>query len=125
MKLTDHFLEVVKHEGIVSIVSWGADEPHIVNTWNSYMVITEDERILIPAAGMRKTQKNIEINPKVKLTLGTKEVLGVRNTPGTGFMIDGNASFLEAGTEFDMMFKKFPFLSRVLEITLTSLKQTL
>jgi hypothetical protein len=125
MKLTEQFLELIKHEGVVSIVSWGADEPHIVNTWNSYLVITEDERILLPAAGMRKTQKNIEINPKVKLTFGSKEVLGLRDTPGRGFLIEGTANFLKSGTEFDSMFKKFPFLSRVLEITVTSVKQTL
>ena len=65
-KINDKFLEVLKHEGVVSIMSWGI-EPHLVNTWNSYLVITEDERILIPAYGFRKTQKNVEVNNKVKI----------------------------------------------------------
>ncbi len=59
-KLSDKFHEVLKHEGVVSIMSWGV-EPHLVNTWNSYLVITEDERILIPAYGFRKTEKNVII----------------------------------------------------------------
>jgi len=66
-KLSEKFFEVIKHEGVVSIMSWGI-EPHLVNTWNSYLVVTEDERILIPAYGFRKTQKNVDINNKVKIT---------------------------------------------------------
>jgi hypothetical protein len=122
--LTEKFLEVINHEGVVSIVSWGENEPHIVNTWNSYLNVTSDERILIPAAGMRRTQKNVEQNNKVKVTLGSKEVMGY-NYPGTGFLIEGTAKFVESGLEFDMMKEKFSFLSRVLEITVTSAKQTL
>ena len=60
-KLSDKFLEVVKCEGVVSITSWGV-ETHVVNTWNSFLVITEDERILIPAYGFRKTEKNVNVN---------------------------------------------------------------
>jgi len=125
MKLVEKFLDVIKHEGVVSIVSWGADEPHVVNTWNSYLVVTEDERILIPAAGMRKTQSNIEVQSKVKLTLGSKEVLGYRDYQGTGFLIEGTGNFIVAGEEFESMKAKFSFLSRVLEISVSSIKQTL
>ena len=60
----------------------------------------------------------------MKITLGSKEVMGY-NYPGTGFLIEGNAKFIETGLDFDMMKEKFSFLSRVLEITVTSIKQTL
>lgn len=123
--LSEVFFEVIKHEGVVSIVSWGIDEPHIVNTWNSYLVITEDGRILIPAYAMRKTQKNTDVNNKVKLSLGSKEVLGYNNYQGTGFVIEGVAKFLESGDEYDSMKEKFSFLTRVLEVTVTSSKQML
>jgi hypothetical protein len=123
--LTEKFYDVLKHEGVVSIVSWVVDEPHIVNTWNSYLVVTSDERILIPAAGMRKTQKNVEQNNKIKLALGSKEVLGYKDYQGTGFVIEGTAKFLEAGSDFESMKEKFSFLSRVLEITVTAAKQTI
>jgi hypothetical protein len=122
--LTEKFYEVMKHEGVVSIVSWSNNDAHVVNTWNSYLIVTEDERILIPAAGMRLTQKNVDINNKVKVTLGSKEVMGYKY-PGTGFLIEGTAKFVEAGSEFDMMKEKYPFLSRVLEIKVTAAKQTL
>ena len=124
-KLPKKLLEVFKNEGVVSIVSWGIDEPHVVNTWNSYLVATEDGRILIPAYGMRKTQRNVEANSRVKLTLGTRNVLGYKDYPGTGFLIEGTARFLESGPECDLMKAKFSGLKRVLEVTVTSAKQTL
>jgi hypothetical protein len=123
-KLSDKFFEVLQHEGVVAIMSWGV-EPHMANTWNSYLVVTEDERILIPAYGFRKTQKNVEVNSTVKLTLGSKNVLGYKDYPGTGFLITGTANYLEAGEEYEMMKSKFSFLTRVLEITVDSAKQML
>jgi len=123
--LSDKFLEVLKNEGVVSIVSWGFDEPHIVNTWNSYLLVTSDERILIPAYAMHRTEKNTNKNSTVKITLGSKEVLGYKDYQGTGFVVEGTAKFLESGSEFDLMKEKFSFLTRVLEITVTSAKQML
>ncbi|MHB8075610.1 pyridoxamine 5'-phosphate oxidase family protein [Desulfosporosinus fructosivorans] len=123
--LTEKFFDVLKKEGVVSIVSWGIDEPHVVNTWNSYLEVTSDERILIPAYAMRRTEKNVNQNSKVKIALGSKEVLGYKDYQGTGFVIEGTAKYLESGSEFDMMKEKFSFLTRVLEITVISAKQML
>jgi hypothetical protein len=123
-KLSEKFLEVLQHEGVVSIVSWGV-ETHVANTWNSYLVVTEDERILIPAYGFRKTEQNVNVNSIVKLTLGSKDVLGYKDYPGTGFLIDGTARYVSAGEEYDFMKQKFSFLTRVLEITVDTAKQML
>jgi hypothetical protein len=123
-KLTAKFFEVLQHEGVVAIMSWGI-EPHIVNTWNSYLVVTEDERILIPAYGFRKTQNNVEVNSTVKITLGSKNVTGYKDYPGTGFLVTGTAKYIESGEEYDMMKNKFSFLTRVLEITVVTAKQML
>ena len=122
-KLPEKFYDVLLHEGVVAIVSWTDGEPHVVNTWNSYLVVTDDERILIPAYGMRKTEKNVNVNNKVKLTLGSKEVIGFQNYQGTGFIIEGTAAYLESGATYEMMKEKFSFLTRVLEITVTSIMQ--
>ena len=123
-KLSEKFYEVLSHEGVVSIMSWGV-EPHLVNTWNSYLVVTEDERILIPAYGFRKTQKNVEVNSTVKISLGSKEVLGYNDYQGTGFIIEGTAKYLESGEEYDQMKSKVSFLTRVLEVTVDKAKQLL
>jgi len=122
--LNKKLLDVISHEGVVAIVTCSNNESHVVNTWNSYVNITEDDRILIPAAGMIKTQKNIEQNGKIKITIGSKEVMGYQFM-GTGFLIEGTAKFVKSGADFDMMKEKFSFLNRVLEITVTSAKQTL
>ncbi len=122
--INEKLLEVISHEGVVAIVSWNKEEAHVVNTWNSYLNVTEDGRLLIPAAGMRRTQKNVEGNNKVKVTLGSKEVMG-HQYMGAGFLIEGTAKFVESGSDFEMMKDKFQFLSRVLEITVVSAKQTI
>ena len=124
-KLPEKLYDVLQHEGVVSIVSWGNDEPHVVNTWNTYLVVTDDEHILIPAYGMRKTEKNINVNNRVKLTLGSKDVLGYKDYQGTGFLIEGTAMYIESGDTFDKMKEKFSFLTRVLDITVTGIKQTI
>ena len=122
--LSEKFYEVLSKEGVVSIMSWWV-EPHLVNTWNSYLVVTEDERILIPAYGFRKTEKNVEVNSTVKISLGSKEVVGYNDYQGTGFLLEGTAKYLESGKEFDQMKSKFSFLTRVLEITVEKAKQML
>lgn len=123
--LSEKFYEVLSNEGIVTIVTWGKTEPHIVNEWNSYLVVTEDERILIPAGLMRKTEENIKVNNKIKMALGSKNVVGYDNYQGTAFVIEGTARFFETGEEFDKMKKKFEFTTRVLEISVSSATQML
>ena len=122
---SENFIKVLENEGVVTIVSWADGEPHLVNTWNSFTVVTEDQRLLIPAYAMRKTEKNTTINPRVKLTLGSKNVTGYNDYPGTGFVLEGTASFIESGAEYDMMKEKFDFLTRVLEVKVTKSKQML
>lgn len=120
----ERFMTVVSKEGVVSIVSCSDNEAHVVNTWNSYLAFPGEDRILIPVYGMRKTQKKVEQNPNVLLTLGTKEVEG-KMGPGTGYLIKGTAKFMKSGPEFDTMKQKFSWANRVLEVTVTSVTQTI
>lgn len=123
--LTEKFFEVLKYEGAVSIISWGNDEPHVTCTWNSYLVITDDGRILIPAAGMTSTEEDVAVNNRVKVTLAAREVEGFNGYQGTGFRVEGTAKFLSEGADYDRMYAKYPFLKRVLEITPVTAKQLL
>ena len=121
----EKFFEVLKYDGVVSIVTWGNEEPSITNTWNSYLQIKDENRILIPAAGFTRAEKDINVNNKVKVALGSKEIMGNNNYQGTGFALEGTGKFLTSGEDFDFMREKFPFLKRVFEITVTSAKQLL
>ena len=126
MVLSDKFYEVVAHEGVVSIVSWnGKDAPHITNTWNSYLVIKDDERILIPAAGLTSTKADVEHNDQVLVTLGAREVEGFNGYQGTGFKLEGTAKFYAEGADFEETKEKYPFAREVLVIRPSSAKQLL
>ncbi len=120
--LPEKLLEVLKHEGVVSIVTQGKQEPHVVNTWNSYIKITDDDRILIPAGFMSETESNLEKNNKVQLTLGSKEVQGTQG-PGTGFLVVGTASFVKEGTELQDLKQNFPWARAILQVKVDSAEQ--
>jgi hypothetical protein len=74
---------------------------------------------------MHTTEKNLNDNNKIKMALGSKNVKGYHNYQGNGFVVEGTARFFSSGAEYNMMKKKFDFLTRVLEITVTSVKQML
>lgn len=120
----ERFMTVVSKEGVVSIVSCSDNEAHVANTWNSYLVFPSEDRLLIPVYGMRTTQKKIEQNNNVLLTLGTKEIEG-KMGPGTGYLIKGTAKFMKSGPDFDLMKEKFSWANRVLEVTVSAVKQTI
>lgn len=120
---TEKFMEVIKYEGAVSIVTWSNLGVNVSNTWNSYLRVPRDGRLLIPAAGMKKTERNVELNKEVKVTLGTKEVQGLWG-PGAGFLLEGEAEFIYEGDEFELMKATFPFMSRVLAINVNKITQT-
>lgn len=124
--LSEKFYEVVQHEGVVSVTSWGSDDkPHVRCTWNSYLRITEDERILAPIAGFTSVQGDVAKNNQVILTLGSREVEGFNQYQGTGFLVEGRAHFLDSGDDFEKMKAEFPFMNKLLEITVESARQLL
>lgn len=122
--IPEKMLEVLKHEGPVAIATQGEKEPHLVNTWNSYITVKDDRRMLYPAGGMKETEANIEKNNHVLVTVGSREVPGF-NGPGTGFLITGTASFLKQGSEYEEIKQRFPWARAVVEIKIESVKQTL
>lgn len=124
MMFNDTFKEVLTHNGVVSITTWAENSAHVSNTWNSYLQLKDENRILIPAAWLNRTEKNINLNEDIILTLGSPEVQGKMGM-GTGFVIYGTAKFLKEGEDFDMMKEKFPFLTRVLEVTAATVTQTI
>jgi len=111
-------------DGAVAIVTRGQDEPHVVNTWNSYVRITADGRLLLPVGGMHQTEENIKHDNRIIITVANREVQG-KMYKGTGFLVKGTAEFINQGVDFAMMQKIFPWLRAVLDITVVSAEQTL
>lgn len=122
---TEKFYDVLNYEGAVSITSWGNTDPHVTCTWNSYLVTKEEDIILIPAAGMTSTEEDLSVNDQLILTLAARQVEGFNNYQGTGFRIHGKGEFLTEGPYFDEMKEKYPFIRKVLQVTVSDLKQLL
>ncbi len=122
--IPEKLLEVLKQDGVVAIATLGEDGPHMVNTWNSYIRITDDGRLLIPAGYMHHTEANIATNSNVLITLGSSKVAG-KNGPGTGFLIKGTAAFIFSGPDFDATKKRFAWARAALAVTIISATQTL
>ena len=124
MAIPEKLLEVLKQDGVVAIATLGQDGPHMVNTWNSYIRLTEDGRILIPAGYMQRTEANVAFNDQVLLTLGSSKVAG-RHGAGTGFLVKGRAAFVTSGPDFEVLKTKFAWARATLAITPESIEQTL
>lgn len=116
--------EVLKHEGVVAIATQGPEGVHLVNTWNSYLAITEDGRFLGPVGGMNTTEANVRHDNRVLMTMGSRDVQGLRYM-GTGFLVEGTAAFLYEGKEFSEVKERFPWARAVLEMRPGSITQTL
>jgi hypothetical protein len=119
----DTLREIMKQDGVVAIATLGADGPHMVNTWNSYLRISEDGRLLIPAGYMHRTEANIATNPEVLITLGSSKIKGLHG-PGAGFLIKGKAVFVTSGPDFDVLKAKFAWLRATMAVTIVSATQT-
>jgi hypothetical protein len=124
MEIPEKLLEVLKKDGVVAIATLGPEGPHLVNTWNSYIRVAEDGRLLIPAGYFNKTEANIAFHDKVLVTLGSSKVQGL-NGPGTGFLIKGTAAFVTSGPDFEAMKARFGWARATLAITIDSATQTI
>jgi len=121
--ITEKLLEILKKDGVVAIATLGKDGPHMVNTWNSYLRVSPEERLLIPAGYMNKTEENIKYNPEVLITLGSSKVQGLHGI-GAGFLIKGKAEFVTSGPDFETLKSKFSWLRATLAVTIDSATQT-
>ena len=124
--LNEKLLKVLSHpsNGAVTIVTNGDDGPHVVNTWNNYIVVTPDDKLLIPASGYNKTERNLSVHNDVILSIASNEVESFK-AKGTGFIVKGTTRFVISGEDFNHMKQKFSWIRAVLEITVTSAKQML
>lgn len=124
MEIPEKLLSVLEKEGFVAIVSLGKDSPHLVNTWNTYISFSKENDFLIPVGGMKQTERNVEMNKNILVSLGSREVMGFHSM-GTGFLIKAEADFLYSGEIFDEKKQKFPWLRAVLVLRPIEITQTL
>lgn len=99
--------EILKREGVATIVTEGSDGAHVTATWNSYIEYNSDT-FIFPAGGLNKTEKNIKSGSKLIMLIGSKEVRG-KNSMGTGFRLQGNAEFVYSGAMLEKLKNNFPW----------------
>jgi len=121
--IPEKLLEILKQDVAVAIATLGQDGPHMVNIWNSYIHISSDGRILIPAGYMHQTEANIAYNPQVLITMASSKVQGLHGA-GAGFLIKGTAIFITSGPDFDLLKSKFDWLRATLAVTPDVVTQT-
>ena len=121
--IAEKLQEIMQNDGIVAIATLGSEGIHMANTWNSYIRISQDERLFIPAGYMHKTEANIVQNPDVVISLNSGAVVGLHGQ-GAAFLIKGKAKFVFSGPDFDFMKEKFDWLRATLAVTIESAVQT-
>jgi len=124
MDIPEKLTQVMEKDGVVAIATLGQNGPHMVNTWNSYIRMAEDGRLLIPAGYMQVTEANVAFNDQVLVTLGSSKVEGLHGA-GTGFLIKGKATFITSGPDFDVLKARFAWARATLAIAPESITQTL
>lgn len=123
--ITENVYKVLEDEGVVSIVTQNSETgAHVVNTWNSYITITEDYHILIPAGRMFTTEKNLGDDNRILLTFGSRNVMG-KFSLGTGFLVEGVGQFTSEGALFESMKERFEWIRALLIVTPKEVTQTL
>ncbi len=119
--------EVVENAEVVSIATCDADGPHMVATWGDYVRaigIQNQETIVIPTGGYRKTEENLKKNDKVEVLIGSKQVEGSRG-PGAGFLISGRGKIETSGEFAELAKSKFAWARGALVIRVDEITSTL
>lgn len=120
--MNEKIQSILKYEGVFSIVAKGEDFPHIVNTWNSYVIFKNGE-IFVPVAGMNKMQELLQKDNRVIVVIGTKELMGLYGM-GMGIKIIGHASILTDTKEHEDLKAKFEWARAVMKIEILEAYQT-
>ncbi|WP_257308405.1 pyridoxamine 5'-phosphate oxidase family protein [Geothrix fuzhouensis] len=79
---------VLGAEGSATFLTNGADGPHLVATWQSYLEVVDDETLAFPAGGYRVTEANLARDPSVQMIIADKRSPA---GPAIGFRLTGAA----------------------------------
>lgn len=116
--------QVLASEGAATMVTVGANGPHVVATWNSYLQPEGDDTLLIPVGGYHRTEANLKAGSRLIMLIGSKTAPG-RRGPGTGFRLTGSAEISSTGGCFDRIKQRFPWARAVLVFTVGQSEQLL
>jgi len=102
--------EVIDKCEWVAIATVGPDGPHLAATWGDYVraLGVEGDIVLIPAGGLRKTESNLKLNPRIELLLASRQIQRPQGT-GQGCVLSGTGELLATGPAMDKVKARFPW----------------
>lgn len=117
MKIEGVIREVLDATEVVTVVTMGETEPHLVASWGGHMraLGLEGDTILLPAGYFHQTEANLRRNGKVQLLAGARSVQGSHG-PGQGCILSGRGEVVTAGPLADKVKATFPWARGVLVI---------
>ena len=118
--------EVCEATEFVTIVTSGADGPHVVGNWGDYMRILgiKDDKLIFPVGHYRQTEQNLQRNNRIQLLVASKKVQGSRSV-GQGCLIVGTAKILNSGDIVDAVKAKFPWARGAMVVDIEEVKTQL
>ncbi len=110
--------EVLEKCEWVAIATAGPDGPHLAATWGDYVRALgfENDIVLVPAGGLRKTEANLKANRRIELLVATRAVARPQGS-GQGALLSGVAEMKASGPEMDKVKARFPWARAVLVMT--------
>jgi hypothetical protein len=120
-------LDVCQATEFVSIITMGADGPHVVGNWGEYMrVLGVRENILVfPAGRYRQTEQNLQNDNRIQLLVASKQVQGSNGSAGQGCLIVGRAEILTTGDIADKTKARFRWARGALVVRVEDVKTQL
>ncbi len=116
-KIDGAIREVIEKCEWVAIATAGPDGPHLAATWGDYVraLGIEEDRIVVPAGGLRKTEANLKANPRVELLFASRGVQRPQGA-GQGCLLSGTAQMQASGPLFDAVKAKFSWARAALVV---------
>jgi len=124
--LDEKILEILATapDSALALATNGPEGAHLVNSWNSYVQLYQEEMLLIPAGRMVVTEANLERDNRILMTICHRDVEG-KQYKGSGFLLKGEGSFVQEGEAYKLVKEKFPWARAALVIKVTEAEQTL
>lgn len=117
--------EVCDATEYVTIVTSGADGPHLAGHWGHYMrIVDPGEVVVFPVGRFQRTEQNLRANGRIQLMVASRKVQGTRS-PGQGCVIDGRGEIVAAGEYVDLVREKFPWARGALVVRVAGVETQL
>jgi hypothetical protein len=122
-KIEGIYREVIEKSEWFAIATTGPDGPHLAASWTRYVLALgiDSGEILIPAGSYKKTEENLQRDPRVELLFAAGDVRRPGGV-GQGCSVIGKGELQATGPKADATKVKFPWARGVLVVKVGELK---